>query len=522
MADAKTQKYDRQLRLWQAHGQARLEKANICLINGNAVGTEIMKNLVLPAIGSFTVVDPCKVTERDLGSNFFVTVNDIGKSRAQVTMELLRELNEEVSGAAVEDSVSNLLKNNPSFFVQFTLVIATQLAQPDLLALGEYCWAKNIPFIAVRLCGFWGLSRSVVREHCVIESHPESPTPDLRLSAPFPSLLQLLTTVDFSAADSLTFSHIPFVLILLHCIQQFKATHGGAIPSTSEERSEFRKMVAEMRREDVAEQQNINEAEASVYRAWAPVDIPSNIQDIMDDRAADLDQLSKDSEPFWIYVHALRTFARNHNCLPLAGSLPDMHSDTDSYVRLQTVYHDKSMRDYEEILQNVKQLWEKLRRTDSVDPDEVKRFCRNARWLKISRGKSIEEEYADGTALRSALSDPTSPSRLYLLFRAMDAFHQRYGRYPGSSDDNDELDAENLMAVLKELLHSVGLEPRADFDDMVREGVRAGGSELHSVAAFVGGIVSQECLKVITKQYGLVHGGFVVDAVKAVVGEYKV
>ena len=46
----KEQKYDRQLRLWAASGQAALESANILLANSGpaTVGVETLKNLVLP------------------------------------------------------------------------------------------------------------------------------------------------------------------------------------------------------------------------------------------------------------------------------------------------------------------------------------------------------------------------------------------------------------------------------------------------------------------------------------------
>lgn len=46
----KEKKYDRQLRLWAASGQAALESANILLFNtgSGAVGVETLKNLVLP------------------------------------------------------------------------------------------------------------------------------------------------------------------------------------------------------------------------------------------------------------------------------------------------------------------------------------------------------------------------------------------------------------------------------------------------------------------------------------------
>lgn len=49
---AKEKKYDRQLRLWAASGQAALEDAHILLVVGEGgsgvVGIETLKNLVLP------------------------------------------------------------------------------------------------------------------------------------------------------------------------------------------------------------------------------------------------------------------------------------------------------------------------------------------------------------------------------------------------------------------------------------------------------------------------------------------
>lgn len=46
----KERKYDRQLRLWAASGQAALESANILVLNagGGTVVVEALKNLILP------------------------------------------------------------------------------------------------------------------------------------------------------------------------------------------------------------------------------------------------------------------------------------------------------------------------------------------------------------------------------------------------------------------------------------------------------------------------------------------
>lgn len=54
----KERKYDRQLRLWAASGQAALESANILLVNSGAgtVGVETLKNLILPGTVPFPVL----------------------------------------------------------------------------------------------------------------------------------------------------------------------------------------------------------------------------------------------------------------------------------------------------------------------------------------------------------------------------------------------------------------------------------------------------------------------------------
>lgn len=57
-------------RLWGDHGQRLLENSKVCLINATALGTEILKSLVLPGIGSFTIVDGEKITEEDIGSKY--------------------------------------------------------------------------------------------------------------------------------------------------------------------------------------------------------------------------------------------------------------------------------------------------------------------------------------------------------------------------------------------------------------------------------------------------------------------
>ena len=126
--NGKQKRYDRQIRIWGAHGQSRLESCRVALLNCSATGSETLKNLVLGGISSFTVVDGSKVQPSDLGNNFLVEHSNLGESRAKCVTELLKELNDSVAGSYVEEEPDTLITTNPQFFAEFDLVIATQVS----------------------------------------------------------------------------------------------------------------------------------------------------------------------------------------------------------------------------------------------------------------------------------------------------------------------------------------------------------------------------------------------------------
>ena len=128
-----------------------LEKASICLLNCGPTSSETLKNLVLGGVGSITVIDGSKVELGDLGNNFLgmlldsrisiliflcpyvvhmmlvVDESSIGQSKAKCVYASLQELNDAVKAKFIEEYPETLIETNPSFFSQFTLVIATQV-----------------------------------------------------------------------------------------------------------------------------------------------------------------------------------------------------------------------------------------------------------------------------------------------------------------------------------------------------------------------------------------------------------
>lgn len=162
-------RYDRGIRVWGAHGQEAVEKARICLLNAGPTGSEALKNLVLGGIHSFTIVDGAKVEPTDLGNNYLITATALGGSRAQCVTECLKELNETVTGSYVEESVDQLIGNNPDFFSNFDLVIATQLPEGSAVVLDALCRERGVALVLARSYGLVGYLRVSVQLYLMPE-----------------------------------------------------------------------------------------------------------------------------------------------------------------------------------------------------------------------------------------------------------------------------------------------------------------------------------------------------------------
>lgn len=60
----------------------------------------------------------------------------------------------------------------------------------------------------------------------VIESHSEN-MPSLRIDKPFPSLLQHAVSLDLAKMDPTDHSHIPYVIVLVRVMEEWKSSVGG-------------------------------------------------------------------------------------------------------------------------------------------------------------------------------------------------------------------------------------------------------------------------------------------------------
>lgn len=514
----KTKKYDRQLRLWGDHGQAALEASQVCLINATAMGTEILKSLVLPGIGGFTIVDGKKVSEEDVGSNFFLEADSVGKSRAAVALHLLLELNSDVHGDSIDEDIDQVLLNNPEFFNNFHVVIGTALSEKTLIMLSEKLWDCGIPLITCRSYGFLGYMRVQVAEHTVVESHPDNQNPDLRLDQPFLGLREHVDSIQLNSLELKEHAHIPYVVLLLKFLDKWKVEKNSSLPKDRNDKEQFREMIRQGRMVDehgnVENEENFEEAIKSVNSSIQPTCIPSSVREILDNESCV--NLTSKSKPFWIMAKAIRDFVENegNGNLPLRGSVPDMTAKTDYYIALQQVYYEQAARDTDVVYRRVQQLLHQLNQpADTISEADVKQFCKHASCLHVMRGSKIADEYlpksANAALIAQELENPDSMMVYYVMLRGIDRFYSEYNVYPGEFEV--EPDITKLKSCVSKLLHEWGCGTWSK-DDYVHEICRYGGAELHSVSSFIGGCAAQEVIKFITHQYKPLHNTFIYDA----------
>ncbi|KAG5680702.1 hypothetical protein PVAND_010193 [Polypedilum vanderplanki] len=507
----KSRKYDRQIRLWGDHGQNLLENSQICLINANALGTEILKGLALPGIGSFTIIDQNLVTEEDIGSNFFLEQSSLGKSRAKCATQFLQELNPDVNGESIDENVDNIIANNSDFFQNFSVVVACALNEKSLIKLSNLLWDLNIPLISCKTVGFIGTARIQLKEYCVIETHPDNKHHDLRLEEPFDSLKEHCEKIELG-------SKVPWLVILFKHLEAYKVKY-NKIPQTYKEKSELRTMIRDSMS---ADEENFEEAIKAVNSSFGGGKPNSVLQEILNDNACI--NLTKNSPPFWIMVRALKDFIENEGkgYLPLPGIIPDMTAETSLYINLQNVYRAKALQDADIVFRRVQELLEELNKScDWITEKDVRLFCREAAYIAIIRGSKISDEYEKGSntaTIASELENIDSLMGHYVVLRSQDRFITEHGCMPG--EIQVDIDTARVKSQASKLLNDWGINISLN-DDLIHEICRYGGSEIHSVSAFLGGAIAHEIIKIVTRQYKSLDNTIIYDGINSQCATFK-
>lgn len=518
---AKEKKYDRQLRLWAASGQRALEESHVLLVigdehhgsNSSVAGVETLKNLILPSIGNFTIADSAKVVDADLGVNFFLEADSLHKSRAEETRRLLSELNPDVTGHEISTHLAEWLPVEGSLRPYNLIILCAPVPHEILQRICSYGLQNSVPVIYLQSAGFYAsFSIQLPREFPIVDTHPDpESTQDLRLLAAWPDLDAAVDSLgDLSTLSDHDHGHVPYILLLLYYLRVWKASHNDTYPSTFKEKTGFRELVRSGARVNNPEggEENYDEACAAVLKSIGPPPIERGCKEMLS--MSSCTDLTANAPHFWIVAKAIKTFYDAHGVLPLPGSLPDMKSTSAEYIKLQSIYKAKARSDVAEVAQTVRQIEKSLSKATLVEESEVEAFCKNAAYVRVLTNP-------DGEALpslRLAMDDTKTISRLpSLLENDWEALLPVFIAFNAKTNPSRALDVTALSPdpnTQENLIKALG------------EAERVSGGELHNISSVVGGMVAQEAIKLLTRQYVPVDGTCVFDGIKSKSAVFKI
>ena len=147
-----TNLYSRQIGTFGMETMGKLIKMDVLIIGLRGLGVETAKNIILAGPHSVTLYDPEQAKIQDLGSNFFLTEEDVGKKRRdEACLSKLAELNPYVHCSIMEGN--DILSKVPSYHV---IVITELMDKETLIKIDELCREKKIGFIYSATFGISG------------------------------------------------------------------------------------------------------------------------------------------------------------------------------------------------------------------------------------------------------------------------------------------------------------------------------------------------------------------------------
>ena len=419
-------------------------------------------------------------------------------------------------------------------FQPYTLILVAAPIDPALLAIiRKHAESLQVPIFYIHSIGYYShFSIQLPPAFPIVETHPDpTATTDLRILKPWPELEEFAKekTQGMDKMNAHDKGHIPYICLLLHYLDEWRQKHDGKAPETYKEKQEFRDSYV---RKGSPDEENFDEACAAVLKSLSPPTPTSTVREIL--TAPEALELSSALPPFWLIANAVQQFYLHHGELPLPGSVPDMKAQSADYIRLQKIYKNKAREDCAEVVGAVRQLEKTTDRSAklAIDEKEVENFCKGAAHIHLVRGRPLKVLQAGGKikfgdrakAMVFELTKPESLIGEYIAFFAWDEFVATHAsksnkiggegvRVPGSNDTELEADQEKVVGIahkiLDNLINEAGdriedpeyTEIKDNIEKICIELVRAGGGELHNISSLTGGLIAQEVIKVITKQY---------------------
>jgi NEDD8-activating enzyme E1 regulatory subunit len=155
----------------------------------------------------------------------------------------------------------------------FSLIIAAAPLKSEYLqTVSAYGLRTRVPVFYIRSMGFYAsFSIQLPNDFPIVDTHPDPiSSTDLRLLRPWPELLEFASrkTKDLDSLDDHEHGHVPYLLLILYFLDEWKKSHDGKLPSNFKEKNEFKKLIQDNMRLDnpTMGEENYEQAVAAVLK----------------------------------------------------------------------------------------------------------------------------------------------------------------------------------------------------------------------------------------------------------------
>ncbi len=141
MSEFDTNLYSRQIRTFGIGTMLKLKNLKVLIVGMRGLGIEIAKNIILSGVKEVKILDNNETLINDLGNNFFLSEENIGKQRDISCLSKLKELNSYVKVDIFRDNLEENIND-------FDVVVITEIMNTEkLFSINENCHNQNIVFI---------------------------------------------------------------------------------------------------------------------------------------------------------------------------------------------------------------------------------------------------------------------------------------------------------------------------------------------------------------------------------------
>ena len=201
-----------------------------------------------------------------------------------------------------------------------------------------------------------------------------------------------------------------------------------------------------------------------------------------------------------------------------------MKAQSADYIQLQNIYKAKARKDLAEVIDKVRSVEGEFMKDSLIDEREIEAWAKGAASVKLIKGRPLkvaskpgEVKWSDtAKSLCQELQDEGSLFLICLGFMAYDSV------YPPERESMVSYCKETVKQLQKESGVSIDMEAVTErIEKGVAELNRAKEGELHNISALTGGMVAQEVIKVITKQYIPLDNTCVFDGIVSKAAVFK-